>query len=76
MTTPRSDTNDSGSPRECRSSNAGCPLQCLWTCLEHMGTASIVSILSSAGGRYNAGVSLYSAHTGPIDGPLLLLLHA
>ena len=36
-----------------------------------MGTTSSGSLQISAGCRYNAGASLYSAHTGAIEGPLL-----
>ena len=35
-----------------------------------MGTSSSCSMRSSAGGRYSAGVYLYSASTGIIEGPL------
>ena len=35
-----------------------------------MGTTSSGSPRSSAGRRYCAGISLYSAHTGTIEGPL------
>ena len=36
-----------------------------------METASSGSMWSSAGCRYSAGISLYSAHTGTIEAPLL-----
>ena len=36
-----------------------------------MGATSSVGMWRSAGCRYRAGVSLYSAHTGAIEGPLL-----
>ena len=39
-----------------------------------MGTTSSGdSMRSSAGCRYNAGVCLYSAHTGTIEGPLVYI---
>ena len=38
-----------------------------------MGATSSVSVWSSAGLRYSAGIFLYSAYTGTIEGSLLLL---
>ena len=41
-----------------------------------MGTTSSNSTPSSAGCHYNAGISLRSAHTGTIEGPLVYTIIA
>ena len=44
---------------------------CLRKRSARIGTAISGSMRTSAGCRYSAAISLYSAHTGTIEGPLL-----